>query len=133
MEEKTQDNNPIENQQQNENENPKSTSKWKDTLWSIASAIITVFIIFFTIRGVKTTIHSHRERKEDRRKEALAQQRSICSVDWDDYEHLIPAPKSLDSFLSYHDGNAFSLEALDQLLTELITLNRPCNIAGRCR
>lgn len=128
MEEKNQDNNkPIENQQ-NENENPKSTSEWKDILWSIAGVIITVFLIFFTIRGVKATIQSHRERKEEQRKETLARQQSIWSVDWDDYEHLIPAPQSLDSFLSYYDGDAFSLEALDQLLAEPMSINRPCNI-----
>ena len=127
MEEKNQNNNkPIENQQ---NENPKTTSEWKDIIGSIAGVIITVFIILFTIRGVKATIHSHRERKEERRKEALARQQNIWSVDWDDYEHLIPAPKSLDSILSYYDGEAFSLEALDQLLAELMAINRPCNIA----
>ena len=128
MEEKNQDNNKLVEQQQNENENQTTKSKWKEILETILGGVFFVFLVFFTIRGVIATIHSCRERKEERRREARAQQQSIRSIDWDDYEHLIPAPESLETFLDSYDGIALSLDALDELLAGPSAINRPCNI-----
>jgi hypothetical protein len=125
MEEKKQDNNKMIEQQQNENETHTTKSKWKDIWETILGGIFLVFLVFVTIGGVKATIHSCRERKEERRREALAQQQSI---DWDDYENLIPAPESLETFLDSYDGTALSLEALNELLAGPMAINRPCNI-----
>ena len=116
MEEKNQDNNKLVEQQQNENENQTTKSKWKEILETILGGVFFVFLVFFTIRGVKATIHSCRERKEERRREARAQQQSIRSIDWDDYEHLIPAPESLETFLDSYDGIALSLEVPSTVL-----------------
>ena len=128
MEEKNQDDNKLVEQQQNENETKTTKSKWKDILETILGGVFFVFLVFFTIRGMKATINSYRERKEERRREALAHQQSIRSINWDDYEYLIPAPESLEKFLDSYNGTALSLEALDDLLAGPMAINRPCNI-----